>query len=244
MGAPVRSVNFLVCMLPHIICVDVVVAIQKRPRDDTLLLFKNPLVRCLMDIVWWQGAFKVDFVQMLLSIWGLTLLIIDSRFGTLVLYDNDSHVRLSTSAVWVIARGIVDLMHEFVQFAGYCKIHRPWDYVDFGNAYDLLRALLPLSWFFVPENRLVHLVVVLGYWVRVLEVNFSETVSKELLPILGLARKLIPATFVAAVGFGAFTHAYFVLGALDPFVDNRDVVWHSFQALFPGNIDASLTKDS
>jgi hypothetical protein len=75
--------------------------------------------------------------------------------------------------------------------------------------------------------------VILIYWLRLLEVNFSESMSRELLPIMRLARGLLPATIVACIGFCGLSHAFY---ALHDFDDDSDIFLNSFAMLITGTI--------
>merc|ERR1740121_670559 len=70
------------------------------------------------------------------------------------------------------------------------------------------------------------------------------------MPILCLLKELIPAVILATLFFCAFTHCYLILGILDfrPWdkAYRRDseldrIMWNSFDALFTGSFDNSLT---
>jgi len=209
--------------VPNVVCAELLVALchSSTEDDNELFIFKNTTVCCLLDHVWWQGAFKVDLLEFVLSISGLSLLIAETLSGT---------ARMGISDGFVSARAVVDLLHELAQLLGYVKIGQPGLYLGWGNAYDVLRCVLPAMLFFDSNAGCLRVLVILIYWFRLVEVNFSESMSRELLPIVRLVRGLGPALVVAFVGFCALTHAFFELGSLEgglnatPFLDCFDML--------------------
>jgi len=256
LGPPIRSAHIKVCAVPNIVCREFLAALRLATHDENLFIFKNPVIKCMLELVWSQGAVKIDFVLMVLSIWALVLLIVDTARDSLLLeghncaHGNSNSETLNcsigianstsvpgTSGDFVMARAMVDFVHEIAQLYGYYLIGRWKDYFDWGNLYDFIRCMLPLLLFIRSENRVFEMFVILLYWMRLLEFHFSETISRELMPILGLARKLIPASVVASIFFCAIVHAYYVLGSLSADKSNHEAIWNTFQSLFTGNCD-------
>jgi len=124
------------------------------------------------------------------------------------------------------------------------KIGRVCDYLDFGNLFDIFRGILPAMLMYDRDNEVVRVLVILLYWMRLLEVNFSESMSRELLPIMRLARGLVPAMIVAFVGFCGLTHAFYALDErsnLDGMTgeSERNLILQSFSMLITGEIPES-----
>mmetsp|Transcript_143608 Transcript_143608/g.357925 ORF Transcript_143608/g.357925 Transcript_143608/m.357925 type:complete len:817 (-) Transcript_143608:132-2582(-) len=233
-GNPIRDVSIKVCLLPNTIDSSFLNALSNTDIEKGSLVFENTAVLCMLDIVWWQGAVKVDLVQVLISLWCLFLLVLQTIFTV----DKHGH---SHRFVWdfVTARAILDLVHEVLQVIGLAKINKVSSYFTCDNFLDLSRSALPLVLLFLPDETervkvVVHVAVVLSYWMRLLEVNFSESMSRELLPIMHLVRGLIPCSIVALIGFCSLAHAFHILG------DNPDV----FDMLVLGANPAPRMHDS
>ncbi|CAE7250483.1 unnamed protein product, partial [Symbiodinium sp. KB8] len=65
---------------------------------------------------------------------------------------------------------------------------------------------------FFHDSRLLHLLIVLIYWMRLLEgVTYSEKIGHALLPLQKLATGLLPAMTFTLVGFCALTHAMYAV---------------------------------
>lgn len=241
LGPPIRDVKIRVCQVPNIIQPRFLAALLSAAGCDNLTIFENRTVVCILEIVWWHaGAIKVDLVQVLLTVWGLVLLIIEtsSRWR--------DGFRTDIAGDFIASRALVDLFHELAQIAGYAKIGRTKDYFNMGNAFDLVRCILPMALFWFPNNKIIRVLVVLIYWLRILEVNFSESMARELLPIVGLAGRLVPASFVAFIGFCALTHSFFVLGRVDAIGSSdtpEDVIMSSFAMLITGAIPEMPADD-
>lgn len=72
-------------------------------------------------------------------------------------------------ADWVIAKGLVDLGMELAQMYGCHKMGDRNAYLNMGNLWDLFRCLVPISLLLLNSHRVVHLMIVLIYWSRLLE---------------------------------------------------------------------------
>jgi hypothetical protein len=229
-GRPIRDVNIQVCKVPDIIGAEFLAALCHAGDHNHYSIFENRVVHSVLEVVWWQGAAKVDFVQVFLSIWGLLLLVAEC-YLLQVTGGRTSDV----ACHFICARGLVDIGHELLQFAGFLKIGRARDYLDWGNAFDIFRGTLPAMLTYQSDNRVVRVLVILLYWMRLLEVNFSESMSRELLPIIRLAQGLFPAMIVAFVGFCGLTHAFYALAEMNGHVDNN-LILNSFSMLVLGNL--------
>eukprot|EP00929_Paragymnodinium_shiwhaense_P029676 TRINITY_DN16958_c0_g1_i1.p1 TRINITY_DN16958_c0_g1~~TRINITY_DN16958_c0_g1_i1.p1 ORF type:complete len:912 (-),score=194.04 TRINITY_DN16958_c0_g1_i1:135-2870(-) len=244
-GRPIRDVKVSVCNVPGLACAEFFSALDVAASDENCRIYDNPVVRGVLDRVWWKGACKVDILQFMLTAWGLALLILDSSLCHILDEEDGDDRRLQLDRVmlkghhhhgdyevneavlpckldvplsgyFVCARGIVDLLHEIAQCLGAMKIGRGQDYLNAGNLFDMVRCAIPMMYLLI-YLRLggwdvnLNVIVILLYWQRLLECNFSERLSQEILPIVRLARGLVPATAVAIVGFLAFAHGRFVL---------------------------------
>jgi len=231
---PIRDVRIRVCQVPDLIRPEFVAALCEAAEDDTLAIFNNRAIRSMLELVWWKGAIRVDILQVVLSVWGLCLLVLETGLAAWTEHEVSDHISID----FVAARAVVDVLHEFAQLAGYVKIGRTANYfTDWGNVYDIFRCLVPALLFFDRYNRVVRVLVILIYWMRILELNFSESLSRELLPIIRLARGLGPASIVAFIGFCGLTHAFYALGELDgDFNKSTSVILESFSMLITGSI--------
>uniref|UniRef100_A0A7R9ZVJ9 Ion transport domain-containing protein n=1 Tax=Pyrodinium bahamense TaxID=73915 RepID=A0A7R9ZVJ9_9DINO len=212
LGRPVRDVRIGVCKVPNIVSAEFLVALCScATDDDRLFIFKNVTIRCLLNQVWWHGAIRIDILEFTFSTVALLLLIAET--GLVGLRKEKEWVGLADS--FICARACVDILHESLQFAGYVKIGQPRAYLDWGNMYDGFRCVVPVFLFSFRDLAPLRVTVILLAWFRLLELNFSESMRRELLPLTRLVTCLVPALFVACIGFFALTHAFYELGVLD-----------------------------
>uniref|UniRef100_A0A7S2QH57 Ion transport domain-containing protein n=1 Tax=Zooxanthella nutricula TaxID=1333877 RepID=A0A7S2QH57_9DINO len=234
---PIRDVDIKVCHVPDLVSADFLLAWCGASDDDNLNVYNNKVVRCVLETVWWKGAIKVDVFSFALSVVGLSLLLLDTTSGGPAGADGALPGFAQNGAMasidFIAARALVDTAHEAAQFLGLARLGRARAYLDVGNVYDLTRCVLPAVLFFNPHQRLVRILVILIYWMRLLEVNFSESMARELLPIVRLAHGLGPATIVAFIGFCALTHAYCALAEV-PF--NNAFLQQSFSMLITADV--------
>mmetsp|Transcript_76524 Transcript_76524/g.221158 ORF Transcript_76524/g.221158 Transcript_76524/m.221158 type:complete len:853 (+) Transcript_76524:281-2839(+) len=274
---PVVDVKIQVCFFGDIIRAEFFSALDSSDYDG---LFETPVVDAALDTVWWHGAFRVDVVQLLITMIGLLLLVLDraqseylcdathdqapgcngtsssewpklsSRLAS-ILNGGDDPLIISSpqevfaqtnmfgfAAQFIGARGVVDLLHELAQLAGYIKMGRPQDYFTWGNAWDIFRAAV--SWlFFVYSGATsafanqVTVLLILLYWFRLLEINFCEKIMRELLPITSLVKGLAPSCIVCCIAVCAFTHAKWVM---EPSRLWPDVCYDSFSLLITAGL--------
>jgi len=181
LGQPVYDVKIEVCALPELVCAEFFAAASESEHDG---IFNNRIVYALIRTVWWGGAYKVDILQLLITILGLVLLTFErgrldfapveelaaltevqerrlrphGQTGTTGFGSGDT-LNLSASGctpafMFLGARGFVDLMHELMQIAGYRAIGKSQEYISFGNVMDLLRAFLAMSCYAYPDAGL------------------------------------------------------------------------------------------
>ncbi|CAE7900195.1 GIP, partial [Symbiodinium microadriaticum] len=87
-------------------------------------------------------------------------------------------------ADWMIAKGFVDLCLEVAEVFGRIRTGELRGYFNIGNAWDLLRSIIPIALLAFHSERWLHLLVVLIYWMRLLEsVILSEWIGCALLPL-------------------------------------------------------------
>uniref|UniRef100_A0A7S2LNI9 Ion transport domain-containing protein n=1 Tax=Zooxanthella nutricula TaxID=1333877 RepID=A0A7S2LNI9_9DINO len=232
---PIRDVAIKVCHVPDLISVEFFAALCHAADDDTLEeLFKNDIIRGAVELVWWHGAFKVDLVQVVANVCGLALLIWDT-YAARASQSKDPLI-IGVSASFVVAKAVLELGHEILQFRGLARIGQARDYFDLGNAYEVFRCALPGVLMHWECHSAVHILIIILYWLRLTEVYFSERLSLQLLPIERLARGLGPATVVATISFCTFTHAFYALASWqDDYT--TPIIQHSFKVLISGDID-------
>lgn len=236
-GRPIRDVHIRVCHVPNLACPEFFYSLCTGTGEDHLNIFQNSTIRSLIQFVWWNGAVNVDVTQLVLSVWGLALLVVETYW----LKSKGEGLLVAKS--FIASRAVMDFGHEVVQFIGLIKIGRARSYSDLGNVYDLARCVVPIMLFFHSTNVFIIVTVIIMYWVRILEVNFSESISAELLPITRIARGLLPAGTVALIGFCALTHSLFIMDTGENLKENG-LVLNSFEMLIGGNIPDDLKKDA
>jgi hypothetical protein len=138
--------------------------------------------------------------------------------------------RIPVSAAFLGAKGLVDVLHELLQFAGCVSIGRGSDYLNSGNVSDLIQSGLLIMLIFESTSTAIRILVIFICWWRVMEIFTSaENIAIELQPIKRLARSLIPASMMTLLCFGAFSHAfYFVWGTQQGW---RNTFFRSFATL-------------
>ncbi|CAE7751190.1 GIP, partial [Symbiodinium necroappetens] len=121
-----------------------------------------------------------EMIQCLISVWGLSLLVLQTCFnhervvglGASSLYHRmDEGVfdpsltatnhRDGVVADWMIAKGFVDLCLEVAEVFGRIRTGELRGYFNIGNAWDLLRSIIPISLLAFHSERWLHLLVVL-----------------------------------------------------------------------------------
>eukprot|EP00931_Biecheleriopsis_adriatica_P035920 TRINITY_DN20706_c0_g1_i1.p1 TRINITY_DN20706_c0_g1~~TRINITY_DN20706_c0_g1_i1.p1 ORF type:complete len:886 (+),score=170.32 TRINITY_DN20706_c0_g1_i1:54-2711(+) len=235
-GRPFYDADIKVCHVPNIISPDFFAALMHTSSlgDGSLYLYENATVRAAIYFTFWKGALWVDFAQTSLSIWGLALLVFETWLihetaaGAEMDHLSDTALGHYTDSVfmpsslgteqsgvvadWIIAKGIMDCFLECVQMFGCWKIAQPCSYFNAGNAWDVFRSIVPVLLFFFSGHRVLHLLIVLIYWIRLLEgITYTENIGHALLPMQRLATGLMPALSFTLVGFCALTHAMYTV---------------------------------
>mmetsp|Transcript_123129 Transcript_123129/g.394292 ORF Transcript_123129/g.394292 Transcript_123129/m.394292 type:complete len:870 (-) Transcript_123129:141-2750(-) len=77
-GKPIRDCVIKVCHVPDILCAEFFSALGACSTEEHDDVFKNAVVNGSIEYTWWQGACRVDIMQVILSLWGLILLILES----------------------------------------------------------------------------------------------------------------------------------------------------------------------
>ena len=109
-------------------------------------------------------------VQMNEGVFGPSFLAEDQRCN-IHLNEGLGLPRLCSGVVadWIIAKGIVDLVLEAFQLYGCAATFQVSSYFTADNLWDLIRSILPLALVVGYQNRLLHLLIVLIYWMRLWE---------------------------------------------------------------------------
>ena len=230
---PCVDASIQVCYIPNIISANNFAALVSCTggEDPALFLYDSVAVRAAVSYTFWNGAIWVDVLQFLISFWGLTLLVLETCFKHeaavgKTMDDLDWQMnegvfqpsfvaqgdRNGVVADWIIAKGMVDLLLEVAQFCGCCMIGEVSSYLNLGNVWDLSRSIIPIMLLFFHDSRFLNLLIVLIYWMRLLEgVTYSEKIGHALLPLQKLASGLLPAMTFTLVGFCALTHAMYTV---------------------------------
>jgi len=230
---PRVDASIQVCYIPNIVSANIFAALVSCTggEDPALFLYDSVAVRAAVSYTFWNGAIWVDVLQFLISLWGLTLLVLETCFKHEAAVGRETHYldwqmnegvfqpsfvaqsdRNGVVADWIIAKGMVDLLLEVDQFCGCLMIGEVSSYLNLGNVWDLSRSIVPIMLLFFHDSRLLHLLIVLIYWMRLLEgVTYSEKIGHALLPLQKLATGLLPAMTFTLVGFCALTHAMYAV---------------------------------
>jgi len=275
---PIRDCDIKVCHIPDIIGPEFFSALGDASSEESEAVFKNPVVNGAIEYTWWRGASRVDIMQVVLSLWGLVLLILEtylihtysphhaharrlrphgSHAGVAAGDDWQSSdvvassdfetgalVEISVAADFIGAKGVVDVLHELMQFLGLLCIGRGRDYYrDIGNAFDLFRAAVLMTLFFNRTSQTLRVLVIFICWMRLLDVFTSaEKIATALLPIKRSAKGLLPVMIVTLVSFCAFMHAFhYVWGESHPI---QEVIFKSFSTLITTELPANPHEKS
>ena len=250
---PVYDAKIQVCKIPNIITPLFFGALPTSVDDEAALsLFASPVVRAAVSFTFWNGAVWMDMAQLLLGLWTLTLILIETSFlcetDTLdgMFYPSfipPTNGSQSVVADWILARAIADLLLELTQFYGCVAIGKSQLYFNSGNLWDICRSFVPLLLLYYPSNRALHVATVLIYWFRLLEGAPITRMGHDLLPLKRLLFGLAPTMFFTFLGFCSFTHAMFVA---DGRVDQAwsDVLFNSFVLLVTQGLPASPPEDT
>lgn len=234
-GRPILDVDIRVCHMPNIICAEFFAALLSCTDQCQGSIFENDVVRGATDFAWWHGAWSVDLLSGVLSIWCLVLLV----FETYLLTEEATR-EMQAAVAFIVARSCVDIFLEAAQAIGFFRMGRGCDYFDAENAFDLLRSGVPILLLKVDSNRYSWglILVVFLTWGRLLGVFTSaERIARVLLPITRLVWDLIPALVVTCIGFLAFAHAFTAVSESEPVWP--DIIYKTFSLLF----SASLPSD-
>ena len=251
---PMYDAKIQVCKIPNIISPLFFGALPTSVDDEAALsLFASPVVRAAVSFTFWNGAVWMDMAQLLLGLWTLTLILIETSLlcGTKDTLDSIFHPSFipptngsqSVVADWILARAIADLTLELAQLWGCVAIGKSQLYFNSGNLWDICRSILPLLLLFYPSNRALHVATVLIYWFRLLEGAPITRMGHDLLPLKRLLFGLAPTMFFTFLGFCTFTHAMFVA---DGRVDQAwsDVLFNSFVLLVTQGLPANPPEDT
>ena len=250
---PVYDAKIQVCKIPNIITPLFFGALPTSVDDEAALsLFASPVVRAAVSFTFWNGAVWMDMAQLLLGLWTLTLILIETALlcetDTLDSMFHPSFIpptngSQSVVADWILARAIADLLLELAQFYGCVAIGKSQLYFNSGNLWDICRSFVPLLLLYYPSNRALHVATVLIYWFRQLEGAPITRMGHDLLPLKRLLFGLAPTMFFTFLGFCTFTHAMFVA---DGRVDQAwsDVLFNSFVLLVTQGLPASPPEDT
>ena len=251
---PMYDAKIQVCKIPNIISPLFFGALPTSVDDEAALsLFASPVVRAAVSFTFWNGAVWMDMAQLLLGLWTLTLILIETSLlcGTKDTLDSifypsfipPTNGSQSVVADWILARAIADLTLELAQLWGCVAIGKSQLYFNSGNLWDICRSILPLLLLFYPSNRALHVATVLIYWFRLLEGAPITRMGHDLLPLKRLLFGLAPTMFFTFLGFCTFTHAMFVA---DGRVDQAwsDVLFNSFVLLVTQGLPANPPEDT
>lgn len=252
---PMYDAKIQVCKIPNIISPLFFGALPTSVDDEAALsLFASPVVRGAVSFTFWNGAVWMDMAQLLLGLWTLTLILIETSLlcetkDTLdsIFYPSFIPATNGSQSVvvadWILARAIADLLLELAQLWGCVAIGKSQLYFNSGNLWDICRSILPLLLLFYPSNRALHVATVLIYWFRLLEGAPVTRMGHDLLPLKRLLFSLAPTMFFTFLGFCTFTHAMFVA---DGRVDQAwsDVLFNSFVLLVTQGLPANPPEDT
>ena len=251
---PVYNAKIQVCKIPNIISPLFFGALPTSVDDEAALsLFASPVVRGAVSFAFWNGAVWMDMAQLLLGLWTLTLILLETSLlcETKDTLDSIFHPSFipptdgsqSVVADWIVARAIADLFLELAQLWGCVAIAKSQLYFNSGNLWDICRSTVPLLLLYYPSNRALHVATVLIYWFRLLEGAPITRMGHDLLPLKRLLFGLAPTMFFTFLGFCTFTHAMFVA---DGRVDQAwsDVLFNSFVLLVTQGLPASPPEDT
>lgn len=236
------DVEIKVCHVPNLICAELFDALMNSSEGEWAI-FDNPAIKGMIQYAWLQGASNVNFATVMTSFWVLVLLVYEHVFKR---WQNTK----SPGVQFVIARGLVDLQNEILQYLGYWAINRRTAYFSGFNFADVLQCGLPILLVFFDGtmfSTIVKVTVVLICWLRLLSaLGSKERIAKVVLPLTRLVFALGPALAVTGIAFMACLHAIALFEDVSD-VQNHEVWYNTFTLLLAGdftNFDSSETPDA
>lgn len=94
-GRPIRDAEIKVCHVPDLLCAEVFSALCDSSNSDALFLYEDDVIRASVQHVFWHGCWKVDLTRVLLTLWGLALLIAEEVVLGLRKDDGEYHMHSS-----------------------------------------------------------------------------------------------------------------------------------------------------
>ncbi|CAJ1338171.1 unnamed protein product [Effrenium voratum] len=238
-GPPLIDAEIRVVHLPNLLCAEVFRALCDHKNDNCLELFQNDIIHVMIKHLFWEGAAKIDVVLVMLTMWGLVILIGEEVMGRSVMEASANGTELPldedggfapwrcfaavladkqiveaswVAFTWIASKALVDLWLEYSELRGFMKIGHWYDWFKTVNLMRALLAGLPSLLLFWPDFQPILLCGIFLYWGRVLTCyTLMQYIGVELLPIIDLASGLGPSLFVTAISFGAFTHAFYLV---------------------------------
>jgi hypothetical protein len=237
-GGPVLDVDVKVCHVPDIICAEFFSAIAS---CEALKLFNNMVVLGAISQAYWNGAFRVEIAQIVLTLMGLAMLVMESAFADSSAENAAVSMQLCTS--FIGAKGVTDLVQEILQLFGHASLGHAWEYWRFKNVVDISVSAVQIALFHERFRRIAMVFVIFIYWGRIVSIlTWAENIARTLIPLRQLASSLGPASLVTCFAFCAFTHAFYTLG------DSSENFWgttvpRSFNTLFTAELEMQPDVD-
>lgn len=232
-GSQLLDADIVVCHIPNLICLEVFAGLCCPYNSEVLSIYENDVIQSAIKHLFWNGCASADQTQVLLTLWTLGLLLLETGLSfelncsTDIKCLKDERVAIS----FLAAKGLVDLILEICTFAGLASIGLWNEYLCLQKVFSLLVAILPVYLIFEPGNKLVMVIIILLYWGRMLQCFTSaEFISRELIPISNMANGVKPALLLLFVNFCAFSHAFYSLGGREK-AFWPDVFFQSFSTL-------------
>eukprot|EP00928_Gymnodinium_smaydae_P023333 TRINITY_DN1929_c0_g1_i1.p1 TRINITY_DN1929_c0_g1~~TRINITY_DN1929_c0_g1_i1.p1 ORF type:complete len:845 (-),score=117.24 TRINITY_DN1929_c0_g1_i1:112-2601(-) len=225
MEPPCVGVEVSVCHIHSMMCAEVFAAIS---NTEDLELFRSRTIGGLIERLWWQGAYRYDFLQVCLNFWALVLLTVG------VLIPECIHVGDDFAG----ARGVVGILNEIMEYFGYKQLRsQDLSYFRFSNMIDIGILLNMIALFFrefMPDQLTLTMRagVICILWFRLLGFfRCSELMAVVLMPIMRSINSVVPALFITCVTFLALFEASFVFSG----GEIMTAWFNQFGLLFAGN---------
>jgi len=265
-NATYSDVDIKVCFIPNLVNAEFFTALA---RTDGAYVYDNPLICGTIDLLWWKSACRVDLIQLILTLWSLSLLVIElggfpdaltaEEIGGNAterslrphqLVDHKDHHEdwnmlkpLPMSGAFLGARGILDGFLEIIQVLGLIRIGKGLEYLAPSNFYDLLRCISHIQFYRNTQDEYTRILVVFLNWLRLLEIfTFSETIGEAILPIVYAFHGVGPSAAVTAAVFFGFLQAFYAIDAKNRPL--KDIVFDNFNTLITSALPEEVAEVS
>jgi len=269
-GPRLHDAEIKVCYWPNLISTRLFLSLSLA-KDESLGIYNHEVLQAAIDYAFEHYVMTVEVFDLLLTFWTLLIIMVetwlapqkdaeplhaDSRlleakattantaaFLFTPSLSTQGTNNFSISADLIVAKGIVDLTLEALQFLGAFRMEHPEAYASLGNLWDIFTSLAAIALLWHSERRSLHTFVVVVFWIRLLHCITVLKLGRSFINMKHMSATFWfwPATSFTLLSFCAFTHAMYILNCG---VDHPSPLWpDKFRDSFTTLLTASLPKE-